>query len=233
MSTIVPETQLYLPAYSNHLTITTTCLPYYQRHNYIYPPTATTLQKHPPVYYTTRDTTVLSCQQQPPFNNIHLSTILPEIQLYFPVNSYHLTITPTCLPYYQTTTVLSCLQQPPYNNNHMSTILPETQLYFPVNSNHISITSICLPYYQRYDCTFLPTATTLQKHPPVYHTTRDTTVLTCLQQPPYNNTHLSTILPETQLYLSAYSNHLTKTPTCLLYYQRHNCTFLSTATTFQ
>ena len=69
--------------------------------NYTYPPTATTLQSHPPVYHTTRDTTVLSCQQQPHFNNIHLSTILSEIRLYFPVNSNHLTITPTCLPYYQ------------------------------------------------------------------------------------------------------------------------------------
>ena len=29
----------------------------------------------------------------------------------------------------------------------------------------------------------------------------------CQQQPPYNNTYLSTILPEIRLYLPAYSNH--------------------------
>ena len=129
--------------------------------------------------------------------------------------------------------ILTCLQQPPYNNNHLSTILPETQLYIPAYSNYLTITSTCLPYCQRHKYTYLPTATTLQEHLPVYHTIRDTTVLTCLQQPPYNNINLSTILTETQLYLSAFSNHHTITPTCLLYYQRHNCTFLSTATTFQ
>ena len=134
MSTKLPEIRLYKPAFSNHLTITSTCLPYYQRHNYTYLPKATILQFHPPVYHTIRDTTVLTCLQQPPYNNINLSTILPETQLYLSAYSNHLTITPTCLLYY----------------------------HFPVNSNHISITSTCLPYYQRYDCTFLSIATTLQ-----------------------------------------------------------------------
>ena len=129
--------------------------------------------------------------------------------------------------------MLTCLQQPPYNNNHLSTILPETQLYLPAYSNHLTITTTCLPYYQRHNYTYLPIATTLQKQPPIYHTTRDTTILTCLQQPPYNNNHMSTIQPETQLYLPTYNNHLTITTTRLPYYQRHNYTYLPTATTLQ
>ena len=146
MSTILPETQLYLPAYSNHFKRTIISLP---------------------------DTTILTCLHQPLYNNKHLSTILPD------------------------TTILTCLQKPPYNNIHLSTILPKTQLYLSAYSNHLTTTYTCLPYYQRHNCINLPTATTLQQHTPVYHTTRGTTVLTCLQQPPYNNIHLSTILPET------------------------------------
>ena len=130
--------QLYLRAYRNHLTITSTCLPYYQRHNYTYLPTATTLQQHPPFYHTTRDTTVLFCLQQPPFNNIHLSAILPETQKYLPAYRNHLTVTSTCLPYYQ---IYDCTDLP-----------TETTLK----------TSICLPYYQRPNCTSPPTAITLQ-----------------------------------------------------------------------
>ena len=162
MSTKLPEIHFYTPAYSNHLTITSTCLPYYQRHNYSKLPKATTLQLHPPVYHTIRDTTVLTCLQQPPYNNINLSTILPETQLYLSAYSNHLTITPTCLIYYQrhNCTFLSTANTD--NNIHMSTILPEIRLYFPVNSNHLTITPICLPYYQRHNCTFLSTATTLQ-----------------------------------------------------------------------
>ena len=136
---------------------------------------------------------MLTCLQQPPYNNNQ------------PV--YHST---------RNTSVLTCLQQPPYNNIHLSTILPETHLYLPAYSNHLTITTTYLPYYQRHNYTYLLTATTLQQQPHVYHTTRDTTILTCLQQPPYNNNHMSTILPETQLYLPAYSNHLTITSTCLL-----------------
>ena len=161
MSTILPETQLYLPAYSNHFKRTTTSLPYYQT------------------------------------------------QPYLPVYTNHFTITNTSLRYYR------------------------TQLYLLAYKNHLTITSTCLPYYQRHNYTYLPTATTLQQHPPVYHTTRDTTVFTCLQQPPYNNIHLSTILPETRLYLLAYNNHLTITSTCLPYLQRHKYTYLPTETTLQ
>ena len=105
-------------------------------HDCTYLPTATTLQKHPSVYHTTRYTTILIRLQQPPYNNTHLSTMIPETQLYLSAYSNHLTITPISLPYYQ------------------------TQLYFPVNSNHISITSTCLPYYHRYNYTHLPSATT-------------------------------------------------------------------------
>ena len=151
MSAILPETQLYLPAYSNHLTITTTYLPYYQRHNYTYLPTATTLQLQPHVYHTTRDTTMLTYLQQPLNNNNHMSTILPEIQLYLPAYSNHLTITTTCLPYYQR-----------HNYTYLPTIVPETQLYLPASSNHLTITTTCLLYYQRHNYTYLPTATTLQ-----------------------------------------------------------------------
>ena len=138
-----------------------------------------------------------------------MSTILPETQLYLPAYSNHFKRTNTSLPYYR------------------------TQLYLLSYSNHLTITSTCLPYYQRHNYTYLHTATTLQQHPPVYHTTRDTTVFTCLQQPPYNNIHLSTILQETRLYLLAYSNHLTITSTCLPYFQRHKYTYLPTETTLQ
>ena len=161
MSTILPETQLYLPAYSNHFKRTTTSLPYYQT------------------------------------------------QPYLPVYTNHFTITNASLPYYR------------------------TQLYSLAYRNNLTMTYTCLPYYQRHNYTYLPTATTLQQHPPVYHTTRDTTVLTCLQQPPYNNIHLSTILPETQLFLLAYSNHLIITSTCLPYFQKHKYTYLPTETTLQ
>ena len=140
---------------------------------------------------------MLTCLQQPLYDNKHLSTILPE------------------------TTVLNCLQQPPYYNIHLSAILPKTQIYLSAYSNHLTITSTCQPYYQRHNHAYLSTATTFQLHPPVYHTTRDTTVLTCLQQPPYNNIHLSAILPETQIYLSAYINHLSITSACQPFYQRH------------
>ena len=129
--------------------------------------------------------------------------------------------------------MFTCLQQPPYNNNHMSTILPETQLHLAAYSNRLTITTTCLPYYQRHNYTYLPIAATLQLHPPVCHTSRDTIVLTCLQQPPYNNNHMSTIVQKTQLYLPAYSNHLTITTTCHPYYQRHNYTYLPLATTLQ
>ena len=140
------------------------------------------------VYHTTRDTTVLTCQQQQLYLSTilnHLSTILPDTAILtclhqpFYNNKHPSTILPD-------TTVLTCQQKPPYNNIHLSTILPKT-------------------YY-----TYLPTATTIQQRPPVYHTTRDTTVFTCPQQPPYNNIHLSAILPETQIYLPAYRNHLKK-----------------------
>ena len=137
---------------------------------------------------------------------------------------------------YQTTrdtTIRTCLEKPPYNHNHLYTILHETQLYLPAYSNHLTITTSCLSYCQRHKYTCLPTATTLQLQPPVYHTIRNTTVLTCLQQPPYNNIHMSAILPETQIYLPAYSNHLTITTTCLPYYQRHNYTYLPITTTLQ
>ena len=102
-----------------------------------------------------------------------------QTQPYLPVYTNHFTITNTSLPYYR------------------------TQLYLLAYRNHITITSTCLPYYQRHNYTHLPTATTLQKYPYVYHTTRDTTVFTCLQQPPYNNIHLYTILQATRLYLLA------------------------------
>ena len=130
-------------------------------------------------YQTTRDTTIRNCLEKPPYNYNHLYTILPETQLYLPAYSNHLTITTTSLPYYQ------------------------TQLYLPAYSNHLTLTSICLPYCQIHNYAYLPTATTIQKHPPIQHTTRDT------------NIHLSTIIPETQLYLPAYSNHLTITSICL------------------
>ena len=160
------------------------------------------------VYHTTRDTTVLTCLQQPLLKNNHPFTILPDTTiltcLHQPLynnNNQHLSTTLT------DTTVLTCLQKPLYNNILLSTILPKTQLYV------------------------LPTETTLQQHPPVYHTTRDTTVFTCLQQPPYNNCNLSTILPETRLYLPAFS--LTITSTCLPYYHRHKYTYLLIETTLQ
>ena len=137
------------------------CLPYYQRHNCTYLPTATTLKEQQPLYHTTR------------------------------------------------------------------------QLYLLAYRNHLTITSTCLPYYQRHNFTHLPTATTLQQHTPVYHTTRDTTVSICLQQPPYNNIHLSAILPETQIYLPAYRNHITITSTCLPYYQGYDCTYPSILTCLQ
>ena len=79
LSTILPDTTvltcLQKPPYNSiHLTHS---LPYYQRHNYTYLPTATFLQQRTPVYHTTRDTT------------------------YLPAYSNHLTITSTCLPYFQ------------------------------------------------------------------------------------------------------------------------------------
>ena len=151
--------------------------------------------------------------------------------------------------------MLSCLQQPPFNNKHLSTILLETQLFLPSISNHLTITSISLTYFQRHNYSNRPTASTTQYYPPAYHTTRDTTVLTCLQQPPYKNNYLSTILSATQVYLPAYinrltitttclpyyktppcspaySNRLTITSTCIPYYQRYDCTYLPTETTF-
>ena len=133
--------------------------------------------------------TVLTCLQQPPYNNIHLSTILPETSTY-------------CM------TVHTCPEHPTYNIIRLSTYYQRhVQLCLSAYCNHLTITSICPPYYQGY------------QHPPVYHTTRDTTILTCLQQPPYNNIHLFTILPETRLYLPAYSNHFTITTSSLPYYQ--------------
>ena len=166
--------------------------------------------------------TVLTCLQKPPNNTTHLSTVLPETQLYLPAYSTHLTITSTCLPVYQkhnytylrTANTLQ-LHPPVYHTTIDMTV------YLPAYSNHLSITTTCLSNFQRH-FTYLPTATTLQKLPSVYHTTRCTTVLTCVQQPPYNSNHLSTVLAEIQLYLAAYSNHITITTTCLPYYQRHN-----------
>ena len=140
MSIVLPEIRLYLPAYRNHLTITSICLPYYQRHNCTNPPTATTLLQHPPVCHTTRDTKLLICLQQPPYHNIHMSTILPEIRLYLPFYRNHLTITSICLPYYQRH---NCTNPPSY-------------------CNHLTIASTCLPNYQRHNCTYLPTAIILQ-----------------------------------------------------------------------
>ena len=98
-------------------------------------------------YQTTRDTAVLTCLQQPPFNNKHLSIIQPEAQLYLPAYSNHLTITTTYLPYYQTQ-----LNLPAYSN-HLTittTYLPyyQTQLNLPAYSNHLTITTTYLPYYQ-------------------------------------------------------------------------------------
>ena len=84
----------------------------------------------------------------------HNYTHLPRIN--------HVTITTTYIPYYTSRTVLTCLQQPPYSNNLMSAILPETQIYLPAYSNLLTITTTCLPYYQKHNCTYLPTATTLQ-----------------------------------------------------------------------
>ena len=156
-----------------------------------------------------------------------MSTILPETQLYLPAYSHHFKRTTTSLPYYQTQPYL------PVYTNHFTitnTSLPYnwTQLYLLAYRNHLTIISTCLPYYQRHNYTYLPTATTLQQH-----TTRATTVFTCLQQPPYNSIHLSTIPPETRLYLLAYSNHLTITSTFLPYFQRHKYTYLLTETTLQ
>ena len=152
--------------------------------NYTYLPTDPTLQKQPPLYQTTRDTTVRTCLQQQPFNYIHLSTILPDTtmltwfqqplynnkhlftilrtQLYLLAYSNHLTITSTCLPYYQRHDCTYLPTAPSHNNIHLSVILPKTQIYLSAYSNHLIITSTCLPYYQRYSCAFLPTATTLQ-----------------------------------------------------------------------
>ena len=138
-----------------------------------------------------------------------MSTILPETRLYLLAYSNHLTITSTCLQNYQRFDYINLAY-----------------------SNHLTITSTCLPYYQRHNYTFLPKATTLQLHPPVYHTIRDTPVLTCLQQPPYNNINLPTVIPETQQYFPVNSNHISITSTCLPYYQRYNFTYLPTATTF-
>ena len=159
-------------------------------------PTATTLQKHPNVYHITRDTTVLNCLQKPPYNNIHLSTILPEIQLCFPAYSNHLTITSVTTvltlqkhtDVYHTTrdaAVLTCLQQPPSNSIHMSIILPDTTILIclqqpPYNYIHMS---------------------TIQQ---------DTTILTCL--PAYSNhlTITSTCLP---YYQRSNCNNYTYLPT--------------------
>ena len=136
-------------------------------------------------YQTTRDTTIRTCLEKPPYNKNHLYAILHMTQLYLPAYSNHLTIITSCLPYCQ------------------------TQIYLPAYSNHLTITTTCLPYYQKHNCTI------------------------CLQQPPYNNIHMSAILPETQIYLPAYNNHLTITTTCLPYYQRHNYTYLPIETTLQ
>ena len=121
MSTILPETQLYLPAYSNHFKRTTTSLPYYQT------------------------------------------------QLYLPVYTNHFKRTTTSLPYYQTQLYL-----PVYTNHfkRTTTSLPydRTQLYLLAYRDHLyTITSTCLPYYQRHNCIYMPTETTLQQHPPIYH----------------------------------------------------------------
>ena len=130
MSTILPETQLYLSAYSNHLTTHPPVCHTTRDTAILICLTATTLQQHPPFYHTTRDKTVLTCLQQ------------------------YLTITSTCLHTTRDTTIPTCLQQPPYNNIHLSAILPETQIYLPAYRNHLTIISACLPYYQRYN--YLP-----------------------------------------------------------------------------
>ena len=105
---------------------------------------------------------------------------------------------------------ITCLQQPPYHKKNT-----------------------CLPYYRRINYTYLPTAIILQKQPSVYHTYGDTTKLTFLQQPTYNNNHMFTILLGIQLYKPAYSNPLTITTTCLLYYWRYIYTYQPIAATLQ
>ena len=127
------------------------------------------------------------------------------------------------LPYQTTrdTTKLTCLQQPSHKNNHLSIMLPVTQLYLPAYIKHYKKQP---PVYNttRQNCTYLSTAITLQKQPPVYHTNGDITILTCLNQPTYNNNLLSTILPETQLYFPANSNNLKITTISIPFNQRHN-----------
>ena len=202
------------------------CLPYYQRHNCTYLTTATTLKEQPSLYHTTRH------------NNIYLS-------------SPTTTITNTSLPYYQTQQYLPVFTNH-YNYKYLSTILPDTTiftclhqplqlqipLYHTTRHNNIylsspttTITNTSLPYYQTQQ--YLPVFTNHYNYKYLSTILSDTTVLTCLQKPPYNNIHLSTILPKTQLHLFAYRNHLTTTYTCLPYYLRHNCIYLPTATTLQ
>ena len=126
---------------------------------------------------------MLTCLQQPLYNNKHL---LPYYQTppCLPVYRNHFTITNTSLPYYR------------------------TQLYLLAYSNHLTITSTCLPPPET-RLYLLAYSANLQLNPPICHTTRDTNILICLQQPPYKK---STYLP---------------------YYQRYSCAFLPTATTLQ
>ena len=98
-----------------------------------------------------------------------MSSILPETQLYLPAYSNLCKRTTTSIPYYQTNPHL-----PVYTNHftitNTSLLYYRTQMYLLAYRNHLTITSTCLPYYQRHNYTYLPTATTLQQHPPVYHT---------------------------------------------------------------
>ena len=127
----------------------------------------------------------------------------------------------------------TCLKQPPYNNNHLSTILLEIQIYYLSTATtlqlkppvyHITGESTILTCLQQ---------SSYKKQPSVYHTYGDTTKLTFLQQPTYNNNHMFTILPGIQLYKPAYSNPLTITTTCLLYYWRYIYTYQPIAATLQ
>ena len=102
------------------------------------------------------------------------------------------------------------------NYLYIQILLAAGTLSITVCKNRHSIQSMCSPI------------STLS-----YQTTRDTTIRTCLEKPPYNNNHLYTILHETQLYLPAYSNHLTITTSCLPYCQRHKYTYLPTVTILQ
>ena len=125
------------------------------------------------------DTTMLTCLQQPLYNNKHL---LPYYQTTpcLPVYSTHFTITNTSLPYYR------------------------TQLYLLAYSNHLTITSTSLPYYQRHDCTYLPTGPSYNN----IHLSAilpETKIYLSAYSNHLTITSTSTILPEIQLCFPAYT----------------------------